>query len=41
MSKEAVDIIGFEEIKDIGLEFEKLEKQGKIKFVWYNESPEN
>ena len=39
--EEAVDIIGFEEIKDIGLEFEKLEKEGKIKFVWYNESPEN
>lgn len=41
VSEDAVDIIGFEEIKDIGLEFEKLEKQGKIKFVWYNESPEN
>ena len=41
VSEESVDIIGFEEIKDIGLEFEKLEKEGKIKFVWYNESPEN
>ncbi|MBE5736068.1 MAG: hypothetical protein E7356_01740 [Clostridiales bacterium] len=39
--EEAVDIIGYEEIKDIGLEFEKLEKEGKIKFIWYNESPEN
>lgn len=41
VSEESVDIIGCEEIRDIGLEFEKLEKQGKIKFVWYNESSEN
>ena len=41
VSEEPVDIVGYEEIKDIGLEFEKLEKEGKIKFVWYNESPEN
>ena len=41
VSEEAVDIIGAQEIKDIGLEFEKFEKEGKIKFVWYNESPEN
>lgn len=41
VSEETVDIIGCEEIKDIGIEFENLEKQGKIKFVWYNESSEN
>lgn len=41
VSEEAVDIIGCEEINDIGVEFENLEKQGKIRFVWYNESPEN
>ena len=39
--EEPVDVVGFIEIKDIGLEFEKLEKEGKIKFVKFNESPEN
>ncbi len=41
VSETAVDIISCNEIKDVGLEFEKLEKEGKIKIVKFNTSTEN
>ena len=41
VSEVPVDIIDCVEIRDIGREFERLEREGKIRFVWYNESPEN